>query len=47
MSIDDSKLIIFVLILVMLVLWLRAVKKLSIAYKERTEELEAAQATSA
>lgn len=47
MSIDDSKLIIFLLILVMLVLWLRAVKKLSIAYKERTEELEAAQAASA
>ena len=46
-SIDESKLVIFVLILFMLVLWLRAVKKLSVAYKKRTDELAASQAAAA
>ena len=46
-SIDASMAIIFGFILIMLALWLRAVAKLSVAYKKRTEELAAQQTVSA
>lgn len=39
-SINNSKYIIFFVILIGLVMWLRAVNKLSILYKKRTEETE-------
>jgi ATP:ADP antiporter, AAA family len=41
-SIHDAEYIIFFLIVVMLIVWLRAVRKLSVLFKQRTAEHEAA-----
>ena len=46
-SINDSRLPIFISTLIMLFLWLRAVKKLSVAYKKRIEALAATQSAEA
>jgi len=42
-SIDNAQYLIFILIVVLLLIWLRAVNKLSVLFEERTKENEAAE----